>query len=234
MPSKSKNPQNLITQSAFARHIQVSRQAISKLCKARLAPAMVGNQIDLDHAAVIDYADGKISEGTNLGSIKPEPIKKTTKKAVQLPVDLPKKEQSLVPYNKMPSFEEIENLTVREVVERWGTIGGFKLYVDSLKGISDWKNKELKFMKDRAQLVEIEPLATSLFSLVDLAFRRIVDEFPQAMAPQLKAIVEAGKDNDIIQMSTLMEKELSQTIRDCKSKITRDLNKKKRECSVNN
>ena len=34
-------------------------------------------------------------------------------------------------------FSDIENLTVRQVVERHGGIAGFKLYIDALRGMAD-------------------------------------------------------------------------------------------------
>ena len=87
-------------------------------------------------------------------------------------------------------------------------------------------------MRDRGKLVEIDPLASSLFALVDLSFKRVVGEFPGSVSPQLKAIVQSKSDDDIIRMTSLMEKTLSQIIKDCKSKIIQDLEREKKKIKI--
>jgi len=201
-----------IKQVDLRKEIGISQQLMSKLCKTRFKPAMRGKAIDANHPLISEYIEEKRA--------------KESAKDAESGGGGSTREEATV------SFDEIENLTVQEVVMRHGSVAGFKTYIDALRGMADWKNKELKYMRDRGKLVEIEPLASSLFALVDLSFKRVVGEFPGSVAPQLKAIVQSQSDDDIIRMTSLMEKTLSQIIKDCKSKIIQDLEREKKKIKI--
>ena len=244
----TKNEQYLVTQRALAGMLKVSPQAVNKLCRVKFQPAFVGRKLDANHPVIREHFDEK---GAVIAAMAaPEPKKEKPKKknskprapnkptCFSLPSEAPEPAENtgqppvIVTPTQRISFEEIENLTVCEVVERHGTIAGFKLYVDTLRITADWKNKELKYITDRGKLVEFNPLADSLFALVNLAFKRVVGEFPGSVAPQLKAIVLSSQEDSIVKMRELMEKELSQIIKSCKTKIIRDIKKAKDKIKV--
>lgn len=91
--------------------------------------------------------------------------------------------------------------------------------------IADWKNKELKYEQDRKKLVELNPVADSLFSIIDLTYKKIIGEYPTSITPQLRAIAVAAKKDAITEMIKLQEETLSKIIKKCKREITRDLKK---------
>jgi hypothetical protein len=226
---KPESKPKLITQIEFSKLLGISAPTVNKLCKKRFASALVGKEIDLSHPVIQEYIEEKEATRAAVDAvISKHDIKKPTPKAKKAP---PQTQISPPSRNRIPTFEELENLTVQEVVERHGTMAGFKLYVDSLRGMADWKNKELKYLINRGDLIKINPLAETLFALIDLSWKRIVTEFPGAIAPQLKAIVKSSEETANIEMTALMEKELSQILKGVKTKITRSLKEARKKIS---
>lgn len=236
MRTKNKNP-DLLNQEDTAKLLGLTQQVFNRYCKVKFEAALVGKWINIKHPLIIEYMEARAGRIAAVGDTPPPYIaKKAVKKAAkdnnqEQPPDYEYKPESPIKIGDI-SFDKIENLTVKEVVHKYGTMAGFKNYLDALKVMADWKNKELKFLEARVQLVAINPFTNSIFSLIDLAFKRIVNEFPNAIAPQLKAIIKVGKDDSLIQMVKLMEKELSQILKNCKSKVIKDINKKKKKAII--
>jgi len=226
----------IITKAELGRRLNVHRVAATRLVnKGLLQDAQTEDgKVNFNHPSVQAYYSERMGKDAALGGrdaakqARSEKYSTSTKNP-----QAPKTKAQAKPNNSstptMPAFEEYENLTLGEIVERHGSITGFKIHIDALRGMADWKNKELKYLISRGNMIEISPLATNLFALVDLAFKRIVGEFPTAITPQLKAIVLSSSQDDIIQMRNLMEKELGQILKGVKSKITRDINAAKNQ-----
>jgi len=125
--------------------------------------------------------------------------------------------------NTEVTFQEIEDLTIKEVVERYGGMIGFKNFVDALKSMSDWKAKETKYQEIRGKLVSINPVADSLFSILNTCLRWIVGEYPVAITDRLIAIAKSDRDTARIEIIELQEEELSKRIKETKEDVTRKL-----------
>ena len=218
----------LLTQKELSEQLGVSRPLISQLSKTKFKDAVIGKMFDPTHPVILEYIETRKTQKLAVSmsvtgltaKAKKKPAKKTkprkTNKATAIPP---------ISAINPPTFEEIEALTVREVVERYGSMLGFKVYLDSLRNIADWKNKELKYLESRGKLVSKAVLGDVLFALVNSAFKRIVGEFPGAVSPQLKAKVLANEDTCILEMKALMEKELSKILKDVKTRVSKDLKK---------
>lgn len=230
----------LISRAELSRILGSSKANVTKLCANKFSHALHGKEVDISDPIVNEHIELRKSKLAAKDSPTPAPPPKAKAKTVtpsefeKMVANMNKQlEGTTQPRNKhTPSqdvtFEEIEGLTVRQVVERYGGIAGFKLYVDSLRGVADWKNKELKFNEKRSQLIEIDPLAESLFAIVNLAFKRIVGEYPTSITPQIKAIAQAGGHECNVEMIKIQEKQLSKILKDCKSEITKSLKSIKR------
>lgn len=68
------SPQRLVPRNAFAQLAGVSKPAITKACKGRLAPACVGTRIDLDHPAALAYLARGLGAPTALPPIDEEQL----------------------------------------------------------------------------------------------------------------------------------------------------------------
>ncbi len=206
------------SQSKTAIILGVSRQAVQKLCKGKFFPA-VGTEgrdkgkVNLWHPIVQQHkAEIESKKNPDTGPAPGKPVNKTPKKSTEANGH----------NNTEVTFEEIENLTIKEVVERYGGISGFKTYVEALEKISSWKGKEQKYLERRKQLVSINPVARSLYSLVDSGFRRVL-EYPTTVTDQLTAIALSKKKTSRIDMIALQEEMLSRILKGVKKEVLKGL-----------
>ncbi len=206
------------SQSKTAIILGVSRQAVQKLCKGKFLPA-VGTEgkdkgkVNLWHPIVQQHkAELESKKNPDTGPAPGKPVSKIPKKATE----------SNGHNATEVTFEEIENLTIKEVVERYGGISGFKTYVEALEKISSWKGKEQKYLERRKQLVSINPVARSLYSLVDSGFRKVL-EYPTTVTDQLTAIALSKKKTSRIDMIALQEQTLSDILKVIKHEVLKGL-----------
>lgn len=203
------------SQTKLALILKVSKQAVQKKCKEGGSLHIATNdkkQVNLWHPAVQTWkAELEEKQAEKQGPV-PEP--KTKKK------DDP---QRHVGFSTDVSFSEVENLTIKEIVERYGGLTGFKNYVSSLTGISDWKNKEVKYQEKRDELIKKAPVAKSLFALFDVAFRKIVSEYPGTVTDRLFAIAKGNKKTARIDAVALQEQTLSQILKSVKLEVIKGL-----------
>lgn len=152
--------------------------------------------------------------------VKKKPVKKV--EPVEEVTEELEEEQKSTPIVSMEvSIEDIENLTIREVVGTYGGITGFKSYVDTLAKMSDWKAKETKYLKERRKLVDIN-FAKTLFSLIDLSYREVL-EVPDRIADQIIAIAHSKKKTHRIEIIDLMRDTLSRILKGTKDEVLKDL-----------
>lgn len=206
------------SQSKIAIILGISRQAVQKLCKNKFKEALnEKGKLNLWHP-VIQQHKTEIEEKRKSTA---GPIPKENPKPK---VDPPTKNinQNL---GTEISFEDIESLTIKEVVQNYGGISGFKTYVDVQVKMTDWKLKEQKYRHLRNELIEKVPVASSLFSIVNMMLSRIVNEYPTTVTDQLFAIVKGDKETSRIDAIELQQKTLSKIIKDGKRELIRDLKK---------
>lgn len=201
-------------QSEIADILGVSRQAVQKLCKpgGKFEPALNDKRkINRWHPVIIQHKEDLDAKR------KTDPITAA--------VSEPKKKQtiSINGDGHEITVEEIENLTLKQIVERYGGISGFKIYAETLDKMATWKNREMKYQKDRNKLVEKDILGRSLFSIIDLAFKQIVSEYPGSITDQLIAIAKGDRETARIDVVALQEKALSRIMKGIKAEVVKGL-----------
>lgn len=207
------------SQSKIAIILGVSRQAVQKLCKNKFKPALnEKGKINLWHPIIQQHKE-EIEEKRK-STTSPLPQSKPKSKGTTS-----KGKNSQQEFKTEVSFEDIENLTVKEVVQNYGGIVVFKNYVDALARITDWKLKEQKYRHQRNELIEKIPVASALFSIINMMLSRIVNEYPATVTDQLFAIAKGEKDTSRIDAIELQQKTLSKIIKDAKKELVRDLKK---------
>ena len=205
----------IISKAELARWGGVSRQAVSKLCKpgALLFDAASSKGVDVEHPLVVEWLGGhdvdQIPEpGQNPAAQTDQPKTSTRKKTASAP-RLP----------TMPSpprgVEDLENMTVREVVMRYGSVDGFKRFVESLKNIAEYQHRQLRVRQQRGELVERDKVAGVVFPLIEVAFSRLVSDVPEAVSKQVVARVESGGPETTADVVAL--------IRDANSRVLKNL-----------
>lgn len=125
----------------------------------------------------------------------------------------------------LEDLEDLGALTLREVLDRWGTLRGLADGVKALKDFADMKNKESAAAQRRGQLVDRSLVSAVLVPLIDLAFRRLVTEMPVALGEQIIARVMAGGEDLRLDVEALIRRETSGILTDCRDGVALELQK---------
>lgn len=206
----------LISKAELARWANVSRQAVTKATKpgAPLYDAADTRGVDVEHPLVREWLS---SHGVvDLPGPRPPTQKaKKTKQSTRPSSDKTRASPAEPAMPKTDSIEDLEDLTVREVVMRYGSIDGFKRFVDSLKNIAEYKHRELRVRQQRGDLIARERVAGVVFPMIDVAFARLVSDVPESLSKLIIARVESGGPDTASDVQKL--------IRDANSRVLKNL-----------
>ena len=191
----------LFSRADFSRLAGVSDSAIAKACKHRLAPACIGSRIDVDHVSAVEYlADkGASPPPPEQGMYKPRSAPPAPRP--EKPVQPPPKAAEPVPERRVPEpgksldsddIQDFLDLTVREVIERHGTVTAFKDLLDARKKIADIHEKDLKNDETTGRLIERELVRTHVFSAIDAAWRRLLSDATKTITRTLYGAAKGG------------------------------------------
>jgi len=210
----------VISKAELARWAGVSRQAVTKACKpgALLYDATDSKGVDVEHPIVREWLSGHgVSELPEPGRKADNPAS-SGKKTARPKTSKTKSPPPPVQTQTAPlphELKELEDLTVREVVMRYGSVDGFKRFVDSLKNIAEYKHRELRVKQQRGDLIEREKVAGLVFPLIDVAFARLVSDVPESVSKLIVARVESGGPETTA--------DVQQLIRDANSRVLKNL-----------
>ena len=241
----------IVTKSALARHAGVSRNAVGKLCKDTLLDAVTEQgKVNAAHPLVIEWLATKDvhtlpplppekkrrtpAAPKPRAKAKAAPKPRAKAKAPTKPTARPKTkvanpapQADEPPAQKLPTtiggydIEDLEGLTVRQVVMRYGSVDGFKRFVDSLKSIADYKFRELRIKQHRGDLIERDLVAGAVFPLIDVAFQRLVSDVPSAVTQQVVARVESGGEDVVADVEKIIRDANSRVLKNAKESVTK-------------
>lgn len=186
-----------ISRAELARLKGVSGAAITKACKKQLLEACLDNgRIDLDHPAVRKYLGDQGEAPPSAPAPTPEPTQppSRTKRERTPPASPPRSPEPAA--SRDSSLDEdgrpIEELTLREVAERFGTMTAFKDHLDALKKLVDIREKDLKNNETEGRLIERELVKTHVFGAIEAGNRRLLTDSPKTIARRLFALAKSG------------------------------------------
>lgn len=104
---------------------------------------------------------------------------------------------------------------------RYGSVDGFKRFVDSLKNIADYKFRELRIRQQRGDLVSRDLVSGAVFPLIDVAFQRLVSDVPAAVTQQVVARVESGGDDVAADVEKIIRDANSRVLKNAKESISK-------------
>jgi hypothetical protein len=120
-------------------------------------------------------------------------------------------------------IEDLGSMTLREVVERFGSFGGLRDAVRGLRDFADMQNKQGLALQRRGELISRNVVTASVIPLIDLAFTRLVTEAPTALAEQVIARVQSASGSDLrIDVEDLIRSENSGILSDCRDSLVRE------------
>lgn len=204
------------SQSEIADICGVTKQAIQKQCKTKFKDALNENkEINRWHPAVIAYKE--LQDEKRKQSVDPLVKPTKTKESPQI---------KSIPINgsgEEISIDEISNLTLKQIIDKWGGISGFRPYVDAMAKMTEWKIKDQKYRADRKELIEKVPTTQALFSILNMMLSRIVNDHPPLITDRLIAIARSNKKSARIDIIELQQQTLSEIIKAAKKELVAEI-----------
>jgi hypothetical protein len=150
-------------------------------------PAVLQRKIDLEHEDIKLYIEQRktklgVSE-LSLRLDKPPEIANSS-------VPAPPREVS-----KQELPEELAALTLAEIVEKYGHLTAFKAHVNALKELESYRAKQMKFAKDRGDLIDKELEGNLIFEILEGLFKRLVQDVPLTVTQRVISIVKKNDDD---------------------------------------
>jgi hypothetical protein len=200
--------QRLVGKAEFGKLAGVSKPAISKALRGELRAALVGDRIDANHAAARAYL-GKRGKSLPPAAAPTSPPKRRPR-AAAAPTDPAESTESAQPeptgrrrrrglpaprverVEQLAEIEEYAELTIRELVERWGTVRTYVDLLGALKTIEDIRKTQLHNEETEGSLISRDLVRTHLFGLVDAVFKRLLSDVPRTIAGRVLALAKSS------------------------------------------
>jgi hypothetical protein len=234
-----------ISRAEFARRCGVSKPAITNACKKELAPACVGDRIDVDHESARAYMARK---GVRLGEMvsavpvaaapaaAPTKGRKNAASVAGAPTTGRQRKQPRAATTPAPgpspdvgsplpgSSDDLEDLAnaLRPFLERFGTDESFKLWLGALKEIELIREKRLKNEETEGRLISRELVKVHVFGAIEAANKRLLADAPKTVASRLFEIARSSTGS-LEQGERLVRDELASHLRPLKATAARNL-----------
>jgi hypothetical protein len=112
-------------------------------------------------------------------------------------------------------------MTLRELVEKFGTDRRFRDWLDALKKLEDIRGARLDNDETEKRLISFELVQTHILGLVDSAFRRLLRDAPKTAALRAHSAVRANAS--VEEIERLIREINSSHITHLKARATRVL-----------
>lgn len=220
----------LVSRSEFAQICGVSAAATTKACRSTLKPALVGKRIDMAHPAATKYMakhDAVPPEKTPKQPPPPPPptrgraAENNNKKTAAL-ADLNNRIEDGTTLHEIPDdIKAFADMTLRELIQRFGTETAFKDWLSATKQIEDINEKRLKNATTRGELVNRDLIKVHIVEPINEVLKKLLTDGSKTMATRIPAMVNAGRS--VEECEAYIQKTMSSFIRPMKEKVTRTL-----------
>jgi hypothetical protein len=200
-------PQRTISRAELAKLAGVSKAAVTKQCAKGLAPAAVGDRVDLDHAACRAWlaARGVKIPKADRAPTRPKKPASVPPPAPTKPADNRKSRSSKPtapgPDDELPELEfgvgspeDLEAIaeTIRPLLERFGTERAFRDWLLALKEIETIREKRLSNEEAEGLLIYRELVRTHVYGRIEACHRRLLGDVPKTLTRRVYALAKNG------------------------------------------
>lgn len=154
----------LVSRSEFARRAGITPGAVTKACKKSLAPATVGKRIDMSHQTAIAYINNRTGNTTTVNGWRAHNEAK-----------------------KLAALEALKNepfadMTLRQVVKKYGTEAAFSDWLKAIKLIEDIKEKRLKNVTAQDELVSKKLVQIGVIDIFNTSHIQLINDGAKSIA----------------------------------------------------
>lgn len=227
----------LLTKAQFAAIAGVKPAAITQATKPGklLHKATVGEgrkmKVDPNHPAAKEYlGDHKQKKPVTVVPTPEETEQEYSELlvAAKLPGAAGAKENkkrasvfNIDPADVPDNMQEFADMTIREVVTKFGTDYRMVDYLRALKEIETIDERRIKSAKFRGELVHRDLITKGVLEPIDSAHRKMLTDGAKTIARRSVAMIGAGKDVD--ELEKFIAEQITSFIKPAKAKIKRAL-----------
>jgi hypothetical protein len=191
----------LESKAELARLAGVSKQAVTKACRKKLAAACRADRIDLDHPAVRKFISGgsrqrAVSDRARTAATErrdpapavPTPQPKPVKKSPARPTASRLKEGEIGSTADLDAYAAL----LKPLTDRFGTVRNFRDWLLALKDIEVVRQKRLSNEETEGRLISRDLVKTHVLGTFEAAFRRLLNDVPKTGARRIYSAAKAG------------------------------------------
>ena len=119
------------------------------------------------------------------------------------------------------SMEGLEEMTLREIVFKFGGVEGYKRYIDALKSISEYQYRDIKVKTERKDLIAKEDVQRLVFSVIEQSFLRLLTDVPSALSKLVIARCESGGKDTQQDVEQIIHSSISRVLKNLKESLSR-------------
>lgn len=194
----------LVSRADLARLGKVSKAAITKALKGKLAPARVGDRVNAAHPVVRAWLaargiNGAGSDGAPTETPKPKrkaPAAPTkVAPAVEKDGVAPTAERPQLPAEEPPPpLAEVDAFlaVLGPLAQKFSTSRSFKDWLSGLEGLERYRKQRLDNDERRGRVVSRELVEGQVFGFLDAIFKRLLNDTPRTLAREISALLKSG------------------------------------------
>jgi hypothetical protein len=217
----------LLSQSAFAREIGCSQQAISRACKPGkpLHDALVdGRKLDIDSKAAIAWVDDR-EKATKIKKKlkKPKPKPKPEPQPPSPPTELVEAEPDpLEQYkNGDADIRSMANRTLDWITSRFGAAAEFREWIKAVHELEKTHERRIKNMVAEGQLVSRRIIKQGIIDPIEECLNKLLTDGSKTMAIDCHAKTLGGRT--VEELETYIRETQGKFIRPAKERMVRTL-----------
>lgn len=215
--------QRLMTRAAIAARMGIREQVLSRYLLHSLKRAVVGDRVDYNHPDVIAYYRRRRVKDTSKalhpldnGQDLTVPIPEPTEAEIPTPMTM---ETELL----LEDVKGYMDMTLRQLVEKHGTVSSLKDYLDAVKLLMDIEAKDLKNNLTSREYISRDFVKTHVLGLIETVFVRLLNDVPSTLVDDILVRNKAGSTREQLEAHT--RSLLSKEIQSLKEKARRNLAK---------
>jgi hypothetical protein len=185
----------LLSKADFARVAEVSKQAVGKAMKeGKLQAAVVGDRVDMMHPDAVTYLKrprrGSVRRASDLETVKQKLTDSSTDPAPTSDGNGASAGELLVTDTGL-DISRYADMTLRDLVDRFGSVRALKDWLEALKKIEDIREKRLNNEEVQRQLISRELVKTHVFGFLEAGNRRLLGDTPKTIARRLYSLARS-------------------------------------------
>lgn len=218
-----------VIQAEFARMAGVSKAAVCTKIKDKTLILNSGGMLDTDNPVNHAYLERKQAafihrQAVQKLSVPSSPAASATAPSASVPSRAPliSPGAAAAVIRADGQAREIMNLTLREIIERFGTIQDADKYAKTLKSLIDADARELDVKTQRKEVIPREFVEARLFSLINQLLHNLND-YADGSSDRMVAVIQSDPVNAQEKIASILRIDMAKYLQDAKDSLLQEL-----------